>query len=332
MSWLRTRLRRAARQPARGLPARHALGVGAGGLGLPGLRGAREAGLHEARRLKPLRWFLVLCALATTSACSTLKLTYNRLDWLATWQLAHFVELDPQQRQLFDERFDVFWRWHRGTQLALYASDLRGLAAGVEQALAPAQVEQYLQVTQAHVDRAVDEVLPDTARMLRSFDDRQVKSLLAEMAERRAERVEDDAELDDAERRKQAEKRMVRSLKRWVGSLTREQERRIHEWSGQRQETGPLWLQYEVAWAAAFAEVLARRHEPDFQARLAALFGDQALPQRAQVDEVERHNRAAWIALMADLSGRLEPKQRERLRRRIHDLADDLEALTRGMG
>jgi hypothetical protein len=270
--------------------------------------------------------------LATTSACSTLKLTYNRLDWLATWQLAHFVELDPQQRQLFDQRFDAFWRWHRGTQLALYARDLRGLAAAVAQPLAPAQVEEYLQVTQGHVDRALDEVLPDTARMLASFDDRQVRSLLAEMAERRAERAGDKAGLDDAERRERAEKRMVRSLKRWVGSLTREQERRVHEWSGQRRESTPLWLQYEEAWAAAFAELLARRHEPGFEGRLAALFGDQALPQRARLDEVERHNRAAWVALVADVSAQLEPRQRERLRRRIHDLADDLEALTRVMG
>jgi truncated hemoglobin YjbI len=332
MPRLRPRLRRAARQPARGLPARHALGVGAGGLGLPRLRGAREAGLHEARRLKPLRGLLLLCALATTSACSTLKFTYNRLDWVATWQLAHFVELDPQQRQLFDERFDAFWRWHRGTQLALYVADLRGLAAGLAQSLAPEQVEQYLRMAQGHVDRAVDEVLPDTARLLRGFDDRQVGSLLAEMAERRAERAEDEAGLDEAERRARAEKRMVRSLKRWVGALTREQERRVHEWSGRRQESAPLWLEYEAAWAAAFAEVLARRHEPDFQARLAALFEEPALPQRARVDEVERHNRAAWVALMADLSARLEPRQRERLQRRIHDLADDLEALTRGMG
>jgi hypothetical protein len=314
------------------LPARHALGSGAGRLGLPGLRGAREARLQEARRLKPLRWLLLLCALATTSACSTLKFTYNRLDWLATWQLAHFVELQPPQRQFFDERFDALWRWHRGTQLALYASDLRGLADRVAQPLAPGQVEQYLRLTQGHLDRAVDEVLPDTARMLRSFDDRQVQSMLAEMAERRAERAEDAAGLDEAERREQAGKRMERSLKRWVGSLTREQERRVHEWSGQRRESGPLWLQYEEAWAAAFAEVLARRHEPDFEGRLAALFEEPALPQRAQVDEVERHNRAAWVALMADLSARLEPRQRERLRRRIHDLADDLEALIRGMG
>jgi truncated hemoglobin YjbI len=152
------------------------------------------------------------------------------------------------------------------------------------------------------------------------------------MAERRAERAEDDADRTDAERREQAEKRMARSLKRWVGSLTREQERRIHEWSGQRQDSTPLWRQYEEAWAVAFAEALARRHEPDFEGRLAALFGDQALPQRAQVDEVERHNRAAWIALMADLSARLEPRQRERLRHRVNDLAGDLEALIRGMG
>lgn len=277
--------------------------------------------------MRTLRRLATLLLLAGLAGCSALKFGYNRADWLASWELAHFVDLQREQKQLFDERFRDLWRWHRSTQLALYASDLRALAAALDQPLSAEQVEQVLKQTQGHVDRTVEQALPDTARVLQTLDDKQVQTLLAEMAERRGERAADRAELTEEERRAEGLKRMQRGLKRWIGSLTREQERRLEGWSRERVDSTALWQRYEETWAAVFAEVLARRRDPDFPARLATLFDDAGVAGYDEVERVEQRNRAAWVALMADLSAGLESRQRERLRRQIGDLAGELEEL-----
>lgn len=319
-------LRRATRQPARGLSAGDALGGHPGGLGLPGLRGTRETGLREGR-LTPTRRLALACLLLAIAGCSGLKFGYNRLDWIASWQLGRFVDLDPEQKRLFGERFKVFWRWHRSTQLALYVRDLRELATLAEKPLSPAQVEQYLALSQDHAGRALQEIVPDTARVLRTFDDGQVRELLANMAERRQERATESAGLTAEELREEAEEQMVKSLKRWIGPLTREQERRIRDWSSERQYAGTVWHQYQEAWASAFTETLSHRQDPDFEQRLSALFDNARVPYTEEMEKVQQHNRRAWVGLMADLSASLDRRQREHFRERLVGLAADLEEL-----
>lgn len=261
------------------------------------------------------------------AGCSGLKFGYNRLDWIASWQLGRFVDLEPEQKELFGERFKVFWQWHRSTQLSLYVRDLRELAARVDQPLTAAQVERYLDQSQDHAGRALQEIVPDTARVLQTFDDDQVRDLLANMAERRGERAKESAGLTAEEIREEAQDQMARNLKRWVGSLTREQERRIRDWSSERQYAGTVWHQYQEAWASAFTETLAHRRDPDFQQRLSVLFDNARVPYSEELEKVQQHNRASWIGLMADLSASLDARQRTHLRQRLTELAGDLEEL-----
>jgi hypothetical protein len=270
---------------------------------------------------------VVACALLAVAGCSGLKFGYNRLDWIASWQLGRFVDLDPEQEKLFGQRFKAFWSWHRTTQLSLYVKDLRELAGRVDRPLAAAEVEQYLQLSQDHAGRVLQEIVPDTARVLQTFDDDQVEELLANMAERRTERAEESAGLTAEEVREQAQKEMVKSLKRWIGPLSREQERRIRDWSSERQYAGTVWQQYQEAWAAAFTQTLAHRREPDFPQRLSALFDNARVPYSEDMEKVQQHNRRAWIGLMADLSASLDARQRAHLRARLDHLAADLEEL-----
>jgi hypothetical protein len=319
-------LRRATRQSARGLRARHALGRDPAGLGLPGLRGPRQARLPEAR-LTRSRWAAVALALVTVAGCSSIKFGYNRLDWLVSWQIGKFVDLDREQKDLVEARIGEVWRWHRGTQLKLYVQDLRELAAALEKPLDAAQVRRYLETSQQHATRTMREIVPDAARVLSTFSDAQVAELLDTMAERRAERAEESAELTAEELREQARAQMLKGLKRWIGPATRDQQRRILDWSHERQYAGSVWQQYEDAWATAFAEVLRARGTPEFEQQLGGMFDEARVPYSEEMERVAQHNRQAWIGLMADLSASLTPEQREHLRGRLQDLASDFDEL-----
>lgn len=261
------------------------------------------------------------------AGCASVKFGYNRLDWIASWQLGRFVDLDPEQEKLFGQRFKVFWSWHRTTQLSLYVKDLRELAGRIDQPLAAAEVEQYLDLSQDHAARVLQEIVPDTARVLRTFDDAQVGELLANMAEKRRDRAEESADMTAEELREEAREQMARSLKRWIGPLTRDQQRRIRDWASERQYAGTVWHQYQEAWASAFTETLAHRQASDFEQRLSVLFDHGRVPYSDEMEQVQQHNRKLWVGLMADLSASLDRRQREHLRERLIDLAGDLEEL-----
>jgi hypothetical protein len=268
-----------------------------------------------------------LVVLATLTGCSAIKLSYNKLDWIAAWQLSRFVDLEPEQQALFDARFRDFWQWHRGTQLSLYAKDLREVAVAVDKPLAAAQIEQYLKRSQDHLGRALQEIVPDTARVLQTFDDDQVAELLENMAERREDRARESADLTLEELQEEAQDQMIRNLKRWIGRPNREQQRRIEDWSRERKYAGTVWHQYQEAWARAFTDVLAHRRDPDFQQRLAALFDNARLPYDEEMAKVQKHNRTVWIGVMADLSAMLTAAQRAELQTRLRELAADFDEL-----
>lgn len=275
-------------------------------------------------RWRRLAW---LPALAVLAGCSAIKLTYNKLDWVAAWQVGRFVELDPSQKALFHERFNAFWQWHRGTQLTLYVRDLRELAAAGARPMSPAEVEDYLRRGTGHLARAMRELVPDVARVMQTFDDAQVAGLLERLAKRRREKAEESAELTAERLTEVAEEQMIRNLKRWTGPLTREQKARVRDWAHERQYAGTIWHQYQEAWAGAFTRVLAHRGEADFDQRLATLFGEPRLPYGQAMARVQDRNRRLSIELMADLSAMLTPEQREHFRRKVLELAADLDIL-----
>lgn len=268
-----------------------------------------------------------LLAAALVASCSAPKMAYNNLDWLVSWQIGRYVELQPPQKAIFESGFKAFWGWHRSTQLNLYAKDLRELAQAAEQPLKPEQVSQYMVRTGEHAMRALREATPDLARMLASMDDEQVAEMLENLAEQRRERYEDDEDLDAEELQEKAQAQMEKNLKRWIGSLSREQKARIVAWSKEREYAGSIWRQYEEDWAALFAELLQHRREPAFEKRLVQLFQQPKVPTRQAMTRMQAHNRTVWVALLADLSATLSDDQRDEFQENLRDLAGDFEEL-----
>jgi hypothetical protein len=317
MPRLRPYLRRATRQSAGGLPPGDALGARARRLDLPRLLGARQAGLRAAAAL----------TLALVAACTAVKLGYNKLDWIAQWQIGRLVDLDPPQKQLLDSRFREVWGWHRATQLKLYVADLRELAATTDRALTAPQVQAYMERGRAHMARTLQEAVPDTAQLLQSLDDAQVRELVDHLAERRRDAREENEDLSAAQLVERSTDTMLKQLKRWIGSPTREQKQRVRAWAEARRYNGTMFGQYQEAWGAAFTEALAHRREPDFASRLSALFAGGRVPGSAAFERQQEHNRKQLAALLSDLSATLTPEQRQHFRQRLLELASDLDEL-----
>lgn len=280
---------------------------------------------------RPLRPGLIvsLCALAL-AACTAFKLGYNNLDWFASWQASKYVDLGAPQQALLERGVQSLWRWHRRTQLELYARDLRELA-GTTQPLSRAQVEDYLQRSNRHVERAVSEAMPELVKITRAMDDAQVAGMLASITEKREDRAGELADLSLEEQQELAAEKMLKNWKRWLGSVSADQKQRIRAWAASREYGPALWqAYYQKKWTDAFAAALALRQQPDFPDRLGKLFLEPSVRGDAAIIALQAHNRQVWIDLMSDLSGTLSAAQRKHFQSELRDLIDDLEELAAG--
>jgi hypothetical protein len=254
-----------------------------------------------------MRKLLLILLVVAVAGCSTTRLAYNRLDWLAGWQLARYLDLDDAQREQFDAAFATLWRWHRQHELPQYASDLESLAAALAgMHFDRATLEDSVRAANAHVVRLYEQALPPAARLVATLSDAQIAAL--------RERVYKDAAKSEQRYFKQgvdgwrdaAARRMQRSLRRWIGPPTPAQRERIERWAQARAATPELWLDYRRAWTADFFKLLAEhRQNADFVERLRdRLEGRDGFRSEALVAAADA-DRAAWMALMLDLQAPL---------------------------
>lgn len=270
-----------------------------------------------------------IAAAALLTSCSTVKLAYNQADWLVSWEVGKFVDLDGPSRARFKEGFAALWSWHRSTQLDAYAADLRELAEAMQGPLSRDQIEAYRKRASAHGERLVDEALPAMASVLAALDDRQVAGMLEKLAEQRHEEADEDEARTAEETRELYARNFIRGFKRWLGPISDAQAQRVGEWAASRRDEPGLWRRYGEQWAQAFEGTLATRAEPGFEARLRGVFEDPDLPDREAVRALIEENRGKYLDLLASLAPTLTEKQRRHLRNRLLDLAEDFEELAR---
>lgn len=269
---------------------------------------------------------VVALAFAVAS-CSATRFAYNRLDWLAAWEIGKYVDLEGASKARFDDGFATLWQWHRSTQLSAYARDLREIADAAQGPVTREQIESFLKRANAHGERLFDEALPPSAAVLATLDDAQVRGLLKKMDEQREEENEEEAERTPEETREYFERVATRGLRRWLGSATDAQKQLAREWASGRRDDPELWRRYGAQWAAAFERVLATRAEPGFEARLRAAFRDPQLPDSAAARELNDQNFANYVGYLARVAPTLSKSQRKHLRDKLIGLAEDLEEL-----
>jgi hypothetical protein len=259
--------------------------------------------------------------------CSAPKLVYDRLDWLASWQVRRYASLDAEQQERFEADFAEIWAWHRDRELPRYATDLRALAQAVARPLTPTQVGEWSSRADTHWNQLVWKLAPRACAHLATFDDAQVASTLKRLDRNIAEDYDELVLTPEAVVRADRERRIVRMLERWLGDLDPAQRTRVERWNARRERTDAAWLDQRRLWRARFAKALAARRSPATCAELQRLFhrpgtgGKGELRTRFDVD------RARWVVFLAELSATLSDRQREHLRAELLELGGELDAL-----
>lgn len=276
------------------------------------------------------RWALLVLTVSL-AGCSTVRVAYERLDWIARWEAGRYVSFTREQRTVFDRGFAEFWRWHREHELPLWIAELRGLAARTDtlDTIDRARLAQMSERYGRMLRRVTAQLAPLACALGPQLSDAQTEELLAAVDEDVDDFRKEHVERSPDDARQETLKAIEKPLRRWLGGLNDEQRRLIREWNDARPSVAADWLEYRRRWRAELAATLARRDDVSFCPRIERLVARGPELWTPSQQQTFAADRARWLELFAALLPTLDDDQRQHVRHKLLALADDFEAVAR---
>ena len=185
--------------------------------------------------------FLVL-VLLTASAC-TVKTLYNQLDWLIADYLEDYVELSSEQQNILYQHLDDTLRWHKTSQLPLYAEWLEDFKLDVQNGLSYAKVEQNIAIFQTYVRALMLRTAREMTVLLPTLTPVQREELYTSLTRKNQEFKTTYVDINRNEQIKLYTRRMEERFELWLGSITEHQQQLIRasapEFKAIAPEAGP---------------------------------------------------------------------------------------------
>ena len=276
--------------------------------------------------MKRTTLLIVLCVLLLTG-CGV-RFAYNNLDWLVMRWVDRQVALDADQRRQVEDIIDQRRAWHCASELPLYADFLRELAADVEaDRLDRDRLADHGQTLAEFGRRLLDAIHDDLIDVMLSLSDAQVEDLKESFAEANEEIRAEQVEVADSVRQRDRVRGMSRSLRRFYGSLNRDQLSRLETWAGELSRDDALMLEDRLTWQARLFEALELRDEPELFIREVAPLLEPGENWSADYRAVLEANRELTLDALADVHELATVRQRRRLVSRLEGFADDFERL-----
>jgi hypothetical protein len=271
------------------------------------------------------RW-LIVGLLILLAGCS-LTFAYRYADWLILWQLDHYFDLTGEQRRDLAQRLKPLLARHRQEAIPQY----EGFLVQVRQRFVRGLTNEDIEWVYASYDglRAdlFDRLVADGGVFLTSVDPQQVRNLeeaLQKDNEKAARLVQTPAHV----RLKKRADATIDWLEDWLGSLSKDQQAQIREWSLALPDQQQAWITYQQHRQQELLALLHQPRTPDRVARelrVMLVYPDHTAPQDYQ--DAVRQMRTAVRAMALAIDQRLTADQRhhaltklQRLIEQIHDL------------
>jgi hypothetical protein len=279
----------------------------------------------RAGRHRPWTWcaagllfFLAGCSIASF---------YRYADWIILWQVDHYFDLTSDQRHDLAQRLTPLLARHRHEAIPQYESFLVQFRQRFERGL----TSQDLDWIYAGYDRLradlFDRIVADGGVFLASVDSRQVRTLEAAF-QKDNEKAERLVQAPAPERLKKRADATLDWLEDWLGSLSKDQEAQIREWSLALPDTQPAWVSYQQQRQQELLALLHQSRTPESVAgelRTMFVYQDHTAPQAYQ--DAVRQMRAAVTTMALAIDQQVTADQRHHAVTKLQQLIDQLHDL-----
>ena len=286
----------------------------------PATEMTRKVGRHRL-------WTWCAAGLLVLLAGCSLTLTYRYADWIILWQVDHYFDLTADQRHDLTVRLTPLLARHRHEAIPQYEAFLVQVRQRFERGLTSQDIDwAYATFDRFRAD-LFDRVVADGGALLASVDSRQVRILEAALQkdhEKAARLVQDPA----PERLKKRADATLGWLEDWLGSLSKDQEAQIREWSLALPDSQQAWVSYQQQ---RQQELLALLHQSRTPERIAGelrtmfVYQDHTAPQAYQ--DAVRQMRAAIKTMALAIDQQVTADQRRHAVTKLQRFIDQLHDL-----
>ncbi len=172
---------------------------------------------------------LLLCALLMLlGGCSMIRVGYGQLDTVAGWMAQDYFELEPAQRDVFNNRFQRLHQWHRREQLPEYARFFGEVRDRAQKGMRGEDVQWLVDGIKARFATIAARAAPDAVELLADLTPAQIEALRKRLDTNNRKFIrEHRLDQPNAARKLAQQRRLLSQIKDWVGPLSSEQETRI---------------------------------------------------------------------------------------------------------
>ena len=273
-------------------------------------------------------WTWCAAGLLVLLAGCSLTLTYRYADWIILWQVDHYFDLTADQRHDVAERLTPLLAGHRHEAIPQYEAFLVQVLQRFERGLTSQDIDwAYATFDRLRAD-LFDRVAVDGGVLLASVDPRQVR-IFEEALQKDDGKAVRLAQAPAPERLKKRAQTTIDWLEDGLGSLSKDQEVQIREWSLALPDMQQVSFAHRQQLQQELLVLLHQPRTPERVAReLRAMFVslDQHAPQDYQ--DAVRQMRAAVKTMALAIDQRLTPDQRHHAVTKLQRLIDQLHDLS----
>ena len=265
-----------------------------------------------------------LIILIFLTGCSSTTFVYNRIDFLLPWYLASYVDLSRDQKQYLDELLIPFYSWHRHEELPRYAEIINS----VEEILdSEVKVENIILITQDVEEswfRLEDELLLWILPLTKDLSDEQINNFLQVMQTKTIESENRYLKRNDQVYQKDNYNRLRKNLRRFIGTMSKEQLGFVKIASKNMRRVDTEWVQNRKKLVANLGSILQRKES--WEKRFISITHRDDLVSKNYRDNYAYNIDITNHLIAAILNTRTE-KQDKKLRAQLKRYRTDIETL-----
>lgn len=282
--------------------------------------------MKENKKL-PLKISIILLGILLFATSCSLRIMYNRLDWIIPIYLNDYVSLTDQQEDFFDPAISLFLAWHRNKELPRYIQFVVALRKAQTHPMNRQQVLVFFAGAEALWTELLQQALPALLELAATLEDFQIQEIDDALQHKIRKLQKKYRKKSQSDRRAAAADKMTDSMQDLLGDLTDDQEVLIKIWSATKKDNTEDWLIFRDSWRQSFIELLRQPQDPHYFDELRLLLLKPERLYSIAHRQAIRENRQLLAQLVADLSETLSSEQRAHLQQKLNEIIGELQAL-----
>ncbi len=274
--------------------------------------------------MKSLIKKLLLFSLIFLVGCSTTTFVYNRIDFLLPWYLESYVDLNREQKQDLKELLIPFFKWHREEELPNYLAIIEDLELTLDASIEFESIAEITNDVEESWFRLEDRMLLWVIPMTRDLSEQQINGFIKSMQTKTEQSENEYLSRNLQTYQNDNYKRLRKNLRRFMGSLNKDQLDLISAASKKMIRVDGQWIDNRKALIEKLKVILER--EDGWELALENITHRDDLVAK-NYRETYAHNISVSQNLLVEVLNSRTDKQDKKLRSQLLKYRKDIERL-----